>query len=73
MPLSVAVQMDHISTIDISGDSTFALMLEAKRRGHSLFHYEVDALTMRDGAVFTSGADVDVRDVKGDHYTLGAT
>ncbi|MEM1038083.1 MAG: glutathione synthase [Pseudomonadota bacterium] len=71
MPLSVAVQMDHISTIDITGDSTFALMLEAKRRGHSLFHYEVDALTMRDGEVFTSGADVDVRDTKSDHYTLG--
>ncbi|MEO0545636.1 MAG: glutathione synthase [Pseudomonadota bacterium] len=73
MPLSVAVQMDHISTIDITGDSTFALMLEAKKRGHTLFHYEVDALTMRDGEVFTSGADVDVQDIKGDHYTLGDT
>jgi len=71
MSLKIAVQMDHISTIDIAGDSTFALMLEAKCRGHELFHYEVDALTMRDGKVFTTGCDVDVRDIKGDHFTLG--
>ncbi|MEL6947066.1 MAG: glutathione synthase [Pseudomonadota bacterium] len=71
MPLSVAVQMDHISTIDIAGDSTFALMLEASRRGHSLFHYEVEDLSLRDGALYTTGADVTVQDVKGDHYSLG--
>ena len=44
MKLNVAVQMDPISGIDISGDSTFALMLEAQRRGHSLFHYHVKSL-----------------------------
>ncbi|MEL6967121.1 MAG: glutathione synthase [Pseudomonadota bacterium] len=71
MPLSVAVQMDHISTIDIAGDSTFALMLEASRRGHSLFHYEVEDLSLRDGVLYTTGADVTVQDVKGDHYSLG--
>ena len=39
MPLKVACQMDPIDRIDIRGDSTFALLLEAQRRGHSLFYY----------------------------------
>ena len=36
MSLSVAVQMDPIEHIKIAGDSTFALLLEAERRGHAL-------------------------------------
>ena len=32
MKLTVAIQMDHVSTIDIDGDSTFVLGLEAERR-----------------------------------------
>ena len=71
MPLRIAVQMDHISTLHIGGDSTFALMLEAQARGHELFHYTVDTLSMRDGAVFATGEPVTVRDVEGDHCTLG--
>ncbi len=72
MGLSVAVQMDPITAIDISGDSTFALMLEAQRRGHSLFHYHVNALAWRDGSLHAAGEDVSVRDEKGNHATLGA-
>ena len=71
MSLKVAVQMDPISAIDIAGDSTFALMLEATRRGHSLFHYHVNALAFRDGLLFAHGEDVTVRDEKGNHFTLG--
>jgi glutathione synthase len=71
MGLSVAVQMDPISSIDISGDSTFALMLEAQRRGHSLFHYHVNALAWRDQSLFAAGEPVTVRDEKGNHATLG--
>ena len=44
MTLNVAVQMDHISKITIAGDTTFALMLEAERRGHTLYHYTPDRL-----------------------------
>ena len=72
MGLSVAVQMDPITAIDISGDSTFALMLEAQRRGHSLFHYHVNPLAWRDGSLHAAGEDVSVRDEKGNHATLGA-
>ena len=65
MPLNVAVQMDHISTISIAGDTSFALMLEAGRRGHRLFHYTPDRLTMRGNEVFAAIEEVSVRDEKG--------
>ncbi len=71
MPLSVAVQMDHIARINIRGDSTFALMLEAERRGHRLFHYTPDRLAMRDGRVSAAVESVRVRDEEGNHFTLG--
>ena len=50
-PLTVAVQMDHIATLHIAGDTTFTLMLEAKRRGHRLYHYTPDRLAMRGGTL----------------------
>ncbi len=71
MPLKVAFQMDHIARIAIRGDSTFALMLEGERRGHRLYHYTPDRLAMRDGRVSATVEPVSVRDVEGDHYTLG--
>jgi glutathione synthase len=71
MTLNVAVQMDHISKISISGDSTFALMLEAQGRGHALHHYTPDRLAMRDGRVEARVEPVNVRDQPGDHFTLG--
>ena len=71
MTLSVAVQMDHVSGINIAGDSTFALMLEAERRGHTLYHYTPNRLAMRDGRVEARVEPVKVRDLKGDHYSLG--
>lgn len=71
MSLKVAVQMDHISTINITGDTTFALSLEAQKRGHELYHYTPDRLSMRDGVVTARLEKLEVREIKGDHYTLG--
>ncbi len=71
MPLQVAVQMDPIERINIQGDSTFALLLEAAARDHALFYYTTDSLSMQDGRVSASLAPLQVRDVKGDHATLG--
>ena len=51
MVLRVALQMDPISGIDIRGDTSFALALEAQKRGHELFYYEPDRLVLRDGDV----------------------
>jgi glutathione synthase len=71
MSLTVAVQMDPIQNVNITGDSTFALMLEAQKRGHDLLHYHHRTLALRDGRLTAHGEPVSVRDVAGDHYTLG--
>ena len=71
MSLRVAVQMDHVSAIAIAGDTTFALSLEAQRRGHELYHYTPDRLSMVGGRVFARVETMELRDVKGDHFTLG--
>ena len=71
MALKVGVQMDHISTISITGDSTFALCLEAKARGHELFHFTPDRLQLRGNTLMAEIEALDVRDVAGDFYTLG--
>ena len=71
MPLNVAVQMDHISRLHIKGDSTFALMLEAERRGHTLCHYTPDRLSLREGRVEARVEPVKVSDEEGRHFTLG--
>jgi glutathione synthase len=71
MSLKVAFQMDHIARIRIRGDSTFALMLEGQARGHALFHFTPDRLTLSDGRVKARVEPVTVRDVEGDHFTLG--
>ena len=68
MALKVAVQMDPLDSISIAGDSTFALMLEAQARGHSLFVYQPDNLAFSPGSVFARGRQVLVRDVEGNHY-----
>ncbi|CAA0110391.1 Glutathione synthetase [Starkeya nomas] len=71
MSLNVAVQMDPIDRINIAGDSTFALLLEAQARGHALSYYTTDRLAMRDGELFGTVQPLEVRDVRGDHFTLG--
>jgi glutathione synthase len=71
MPLNVAVQMDPIERINVRGDSTFALLLEAQQRGHKLSYYTPDRLALRDGKVSASVRPLQVRDSVGDHFTLG--
>ena len=69
--LTVAIQMDPIDKIDIAGDSTFALALEAQNRGHKLIYYGPRDLTFREGKVTARVRSLSVRSVKGDHFTLG--
>lgn len=73
MTLRTAFQMDPMAGININGDSSFALMLEAKARGFEVWHYDVKALTWRDGRLKAWAHPVEmVQRVKGDHYRLGA-
>jgi glutathione synthase len=71
MPLKVAVQMDPIERINIRGDSTFALLLEAQRRGHALAYYTPDRLALTAGHLFATVQPLSARDQVGDHVTLG--
>jgi len=71
MRLNVAVQMDPIERINIRGDSTFALLLEAQQRGHAVAYYTPDRLALTGGHVFASVQELKVRDQVGNHFTLG--
>ncbi len=68
MPLKIACQMDPIDRIDIRGDSTFALLLEAQARGHELFYYTPQNLTLDGGRLTARGRSLTVKDELGDHY-----
>ena len=72
MALKVALQMDPIGAIDITGDTSFALGLEAQARGHELYYYEPDRLAMRDGVVSAALQPLKLADVSGAHFQLGA-
>jgi glutathione synthase len=71
MGLAVAIQMDPIDTINIDADSTFALALEGQARGHALFHYLPQALTLRDGRLFARGRKLEVFRQYGNHHRFG--
>jgi len=71
MSLNVAVQMDPIERINIRGDSTFALLLEAQARGFALSYYTPDRLVLHDGKLSASVQPLAVRDKASDHFTLG--
>ncbi len=70
MPLRIAVQMDPIERIDIRGDSTFAILLEAQRRGHDMFYYTPNDLALHGDKLLARGATVTVRDQYGDHFAV---
>jgi len=72
MSLKVAIQMDPIEPIDINGDSTFRIALEAQARGHELFYYTPDQLSYQQGKVTAKGWPLEVRREEGNHFTLGA-
>ena len=71
MPLKVAVQMDPVEGINIEADTTFLMMMEAQTRGHGLWHFTADKLSLEDGRVLARGRALNLRAVKGDHHTLG--
>src|SRR3984893_3686619 len=72
MKLNVAVQMDPIARINIRGDSTFALLLEAQKRGHGLSYYTPDKMSLRGEELVAPIHLLTVRDNPGDYFTLGA-
>jgi len=71
MSLKVAIQMDPVEGINIEADTTFMMMMEAQVRGHGLWHFRPDRLSLEDGRVLARGRPLNLRAVKGDHHTLG--
>ncbi len=71
MKLNVAVQMDPIARINFKGDSTFALLLEAQKRGHALSYYTPDKLSLRGEDLVAPIQVLTVQDKEGDFFTLG--
>ena len=72
MPLTVAIQMDPIETVNIDADSTFVMALEAQARGHVLYHYLPQHLSLRGNHVTARAHPLSVRRALGDHFTKGA-
>ncbi len=73
MSLTVAIQMDPIESVDIDGDSTFVLALEAQARGYGLYHYGPADLSYSDGVIVANARPLEVRREKGNHFSLGET
>jgi len=71
MSLAIGIQMDPIEGVNIDADSTFVLALEAQARGHALYHFLPRELSLRHGRLYARARKLEVRRVKGDHFTLG--
>ncbi|MCG8493106.1 MAG: glutathione synthase [Sneathiellales bacterium] len=71
MSLTVAIQMDPIEAVDINGDSTFVMALEAQARGYSLYHYGPSDLSYSDGKIIANARPLQVRREMGNHFTIG--
>ena len=71
MKLKVAFQMDPMESIDISGDSTFALALEGQRRGHELYHYFPSSMSLNEGLLKASVKYLEVRDNINNYFSYG--
>ncbi|MDP2699272.1 glutathione synthase [Thalassospira sp.] len=71
MTRTVALQMDPIAHIDIKGDSTFVMGLEARRRGYSLYHYHPDDMFYEGGRIWAEVRPLELRYEQGNHFELG--
>lgn len=70
MPLRIAVQMDPIDRINIRGDSTFAILLEAQKRGHDIFYYMPSNLSLHQDRLLARGQKLKVKDKHDAHYAF---
>ena len=71
MTLKVAFQMDPMESIDIAGDSSFALALEAQERGYKLFHYEPKDLSLSQLKPVAKLRSMTVQNITGNHFSPG--
>ena len=70
MKVKVAVVMDPIESIKPYKDSTFAMLLEAQRRAHSIYYLRPNSLFVLDGEPFAQAAELTVRDQSSDWFSI---
>jgi glutathione synthase len=70
-PLNIACQMDHITTLSLKGDSSFAMLYEAQKRGHVLYHYTPDSLSQEGSRVWARAEPITLALDKRHSYRLG--
>lgn len=70
-PLNVAIQMDDVAAINLGGDSSFVLGLEAQKRGYQLYHYLPEDLTYHHGKVVARAHKMELRREEGNHFSFG--
>ena len=71
--MKTAYQMDHIAGIDLAGDSTFRIALEAQKRGHELFHYLPGDIWYESGRIMARGNWMTLDQSIGNHFTFSDT
>ncbi len=71
MSLTIGVVMDPISGINIKKDSTFAMLIEAQKRNHTIFYMEMNDLLLRDGRPFATACHLSVADNSDKWFKLG--
>jgi len=71
MTVTLGVVMDPIARINIKKDSSFAMLLEAQRRGWTLLYMEQDDLYLEDGRVFARMRPLRVQDDPAGWFELG--
>lgn len=76
MLLKVGIVMDPIQHIKPHKDSSFAMLLEAQRRGHQLFYMEPSDLYLKNGQAFAEQSELKVwepSDANPQYYGFGQT
>ena len=69
--LKIALQMDPLEAVQIAGDTTFMLAMEAQERGHALWVYDFRTLALEDGRLFCRARPVTVKREQGNHADFG--
>ena len=72
MSKKIAFQMDHMEAVNINGDSTFQLAIEAQERGHKIYFYTPDKLAFENGRVSAKGQKMVLRREIGNHVDFSA-
>lgn len=70
-PRSLGIVMDPIASINIKKDSSFAMLLEAQRRGWQLFYMLQESLFADNGITFARMQPIQVQDDPKQWFTLG--